>query len=341
MHQLEREKKRRKVDNNPEPPKVTQKTTSSRFLALPRGKFSSSWLHFNTESNLSQELRDIIYTYALTYATDLQWHPMHVPHSPCQHGCSSDVENPNAFPSLLLVSKQIHTEAEQIFDKNNTFVFKEFSSRLLSGKDIEPLHKAASCTSLKPLRWSRKEHNFRSIGYRLPIQWKSWNDIPEEKRDPFDTAHVRQLALFLLKCPELRQLYIPMELTNFLFQDLENARMREKLGFDWSLILARLFEKDQARLLVRGIPDLPAQRQRNHGWFRLVKVRGCKLRFTEKSVLSFLREIWQQRARHTQGVSRRIHRVKGVEVEWEQSSITFTRPTHTFVNDMTAKIVSG
>jgi hypothetical protein len=135
-----------------------------------------------------------------------------------------------------------------------------------------------------------------------------------------------------------------MELTNFLFQDLENARMREKFGFDWSFILARLFEKDQARLLIRGIPDWPAERQRNHGWFRLVKMCGCKLRFTEATVLPFLREVWHQRLVHVRGirgVSWRIHRIKGVEVEWEQSVITFTRSTHISADDMTANIVSG
>jgi len=130
-----------------------------------------------------------------------------------------------------------------------------------------------------------------------------------------------------------------MELTDFLFKDSENIRMREKLGFDWSFILARLFEKDQARLLIRGVPGLLQRRQRNYGRFRLAKVRGCKLVLKEEKVLPFLREVWHQRSlqiRDNRGVSWRIRCVKGVGVEWEPAAIT-----HIPTNDVTAKIVYG
>ena len=87
-----------------------------------------------------------------------------------------------------------------------------------------------------------------------------------------------------------------------------------------------------------------AQRQRNHGWLKLVKMRSCKLRFTETTVLPFLQEIWQQRLVHVRdirGVSWRIHCVKGVKVEWEKSVITVTHPTRISADGITAKIVLG
>lgn len=114
--------------------------------------------------------------------------------------------------------------------------------------------------------------------------------------------------------------------------------MRNKLGFDWSFILARLFEKSQAQLEVQGIPVWLPLRQRSHGWFRLEKVRGCKV------VLPFLCDLWLQRVLYTEetlGVPWKI-RMEGIEVFGVGASHDHSQPASTdFAGHVTAKLVSG